>query len=262
MTTENELLHQINGLKQLIATDSEMIRIAVVGNDSNKKVLLILKTQLVDIRDKALYSNGMSFKDSLIDVCDPDSHVIYPSILEYRNRYYKAFEDTINGIKPRIGKVYTKKTVQIVPNGFDLMAKLSSQTGLITDTYYKLPSFNISHNCSNATMNRFANILDVEIIDNLPKIPKLEIPIISLPGYTRSLSNHNNCSCIILNGDSFYTHFRKLFVFEGAGIYIYKPHTDICWAMQKICDREDLYTMLIQFRNRGQFNYQEVKEYQ
>lgn len=260
MPTENELLRQINGLKQLIAMDSEMIRVAVAGNDSNKKVLSILKTQLVNIRDKALYGNGMSFKDSLIDVYDPDSHVIYPSILEYRNRYYKAFEDAINGIKPRIGKVYTKKTVQIVPNGFDLGAKLSSPTGGdITDTYYKLPSFNISHNCSNATMDRFANILDTEIIDNLPKIPKLEIPIFLLPGYAKSLSNHNNCSCIVSNDE--YSYYRKLFVFEAGGIYIYKPYTDIYWTMQEICGREDLYTMLIRFRKRGEFNYREVKEY-
>lgn len=263
MITEQDLLHQINGLKRLIDTDSEMIRIASAGVYSNKKVLSILKGQLIEMRDKALYSNGISFKESLIDVYDPDSpNIIYPSILEYRNKYCQEFEDRINGIKPRIGKVYIKRTVKISANCYLLHAKISSATTkTVLDTYYNLPVINVAHNCSNERISRLANILDTEIIGNLPNIAKLEIPSTDIKSARYCLSVHNNCSCIIFNGGSFWHHCHKLFVFESTGVYIYSMFNDI-WKLQEICNREDLYTTLITHRNHGVFNsFKEIKEY-
>jgi len=264
MTTENDLLRQISGLKQLIASDQEAVRIAHAYINSNKKVLSNLKDQLIEIRDKALYGNGISFKDSLIDVYDPDfKNTIYPSIFEHRKRYYQEFEDRINGIKPRIGKVYVKRSVQIVPQAYSLAAKITNPGKVVLDTFYRLTLFKISHNCSNIRMRRLSDILNTEIIDNLPKIDKLEIRLRCTKTATYSLSNHTNCSCISINGDSYFTHKQLLFVFEGDGIYIYSNvacNTD-SWELFDICNKEELYTKLLYLRQKGYFNFPEIKEY-
>jgi len=264
VTTEKDLVQQINGLKQLITTDREMVRIAEEAINSNVRALSILKGQLIEMRDKALYSNGLSFKDSLIDVYDPDSPtVIYPSILEHRNRYYQEFEDRINGIKPRIGKVYTKRTVKIIPNVYAFHAKISSTTtNTILDTYYKLPVIDVSHNCSNERINRLVNILDTEIVGNLPKIAKLEMQTYDFKTYKIKLIVHNDCSCIVFNGNYPDINSSLLFVFESEGIYIYKLKINDIWFLDKIYDRKELYTALIILRNKGNFNsFREIKEY-